>query len=228
MKTKDYILNNLEYNGYYAVGFSLIILGLYYAIEIDVSWGSILLSLGIFIIAWGISRKSSVLASDVAKASLYETLGRLEDRRLAIRDRFEIIQDQLKNMLNYDASSDFIVDRNEYSRLYTYSVWKCKEYVDEALFFKKYFTIKEENKIIHFIDNLYQDLCNGKRYLGISLLPEYIRHLEIMYEKIQELEAFDKDTEKAEARRMRILVNLNYLRNTQLHHISYFKHSIIF
>jgi len=228
MNAKEYIFYNFEFIGYYIFGFGLIFYGLYHAIKINEGWGAILISLGIFVIAWGISRKSSLLAEDVAKASLYETLGRLEDKRLAIRDRFKLIQDKLENKLIDNKSSNFKVVLNEYSRLYTYSVWKCKEYLDEALFFKKYFKNKEENQIIHFIDCFYQDLCDGKRYLGIPLLPEYIHHLEIIYDNIRELEAFDRNTDKAEARRMRLLINLDYLRNEQSHHISYFKHSIIF
>lgn len=71
-------------------------------------------------------------------------------------------------------------------------------------FLKNYFTVKEENKIIHFIDNLYQDLCNGKKYLNIPLKQEYIHHLEIIYSKIQELDTYKKESIKDEARRMRL------------------------
>lgn len=214
MNIKEYILYNLEYIGYYFVGFGLIFSGLYYASEFNNSegWGAILISLGVFTIALGISRKSSTTTKGIAYSSFKETYGEFEDRRLALREKNQKIDFKRQNFDNYSNSTDERIDILDLNIYLSYSIWKCFTYLDRAMIYRKQMRDNDENDLIHQVDCFFQDLCEGLVVSHIALTNEYQNHLEKMYNIISKFNRFNKDTIKEQFRKERILGNLKFLK----------------
>lgn len=200
---------------YYSIGIVFLISGISISLIYSLlGWGSILISIGIASIVIGISRKSEMMTKAIADSSLLETIGVFEDRRLGIRERFKKIQEKTKIIKNYSKNStELQLDLLDYTIYYSFSIWKCKTYLDRTMIFEKYFSENDENQLIHHIDCLFQDLCLGKQHFNIKLInKENIRHLESMYDTISQFNRFNLDNIEEKPRRERILTNLNVLK----------------
>jgi len=190
-------------------------LGVFFTYNYEPNWGPILISLGIFAIALTISRQTGKMTGDIAKSSLYETIGEFEDRRLNIRIKNNLIlfKRNKDNVKDYAGSESEKVDKQELIIYASYSLWKCVTYLNRALIYKRYFDDKEEDKLIHQVDNLYIDICDSTKILGKLFDNEVVKHLTNMYDLIFKLERFNRQKSiNDEFRRERILSNLKYLK----------------
>ena len=151
------------------------------------------------------------MTGKIVLCNIYETFGELEDRRLTLREKYRTIQAKL-NVPNYPNSLDFQTDMTGYIINYSYSLWKCRTYLERAWIFEEYFKNKEENKLLHFIDCLFQDLCEGKEAFHIPITDENIRHLTFIYNKLYGLKQFYSRKDSERKRTYRILNNLRYLK----------------
>lgn len=218
---------------YSIIGICFIGIGLLYFAWISSGWASILISLGIAFIAWGISRKSGFLIKRIediskktekttgrlTKSSLLETIGVFEDRRLGLRERWGVFEEKSNCIPGYISRSNaFKIDFIEYRYYSSFSIWKCRTYVERALIFQENFGTDEESKLIHHVDCLFQDLCSEHIFffvhfhINILLLEESKRHLQYIYNQLLTLNLFNNKDDKEQRRRYRILNNLRYLK----------------
>ena len=218
---------------YSIIGIGLIVSGLLYFAWISLGWASILISLGIAFIAWGISRKSGILTKQladvstkteamtnkIAKSTLYETIGIFEDRRLGLRERWGIFDHKLILIQGYRRrSNEFQIDFTEYQYYCSFSIWKCRTYIERAMIFRDSFDMTDENKIIHQVDCFFQDLCSGNLFfianfhINFQFEEEYQRHLQYIYNKLLSLNRFYSRDDSERERSYRILNNLRYLK----------------
>lgn len=196
---------------FYILGFIIILSGLIWCIKIHLGWGSIFISIGIAIFLIGISKGTEEMMKKITKSSLYETMGVEEERRLFLREKFEKINKKKILIQNYRRNSiELKLDLLDYTLCYFYSIYIYNHYFDRAMVFQKYFSEEDEDKIIHYIDNLFQELCLGKENFGISLEDKHIRRLENMHNELSKLKLFNSQNEQT--RRCRILYNLRYLK----------------
>ena len=112
---------------YSILGIGFIIVGLFYYTRISLGWASILISLGIAFIAWGISRKSGILTKRIAevsakteemtkklaKSALHETIGITEDRRLLLREKLIKITHKANTISDYIKKPEWDLDRQD-------------------------------------------------------------------------------------------------------------------
>jgi len=179
---------------------------------------SIILALAFFIIAAGLSRKSEIATEAIMNSHLSETLGLFEDRRLTMREKMTIILEKENVVANYNNSTDFLIDVAKFHIYLSFSIWKCRRILNRALLFKNRFKIRDQEKIIHQIDCLFQDLVQGKLNFPITLSNEYKNHLQQMIDIICEFEVFNRDTDKEDSRRTRICTNFTCLQD---HHSTF-------
>ncbi|MBN1861626.1 MAG: hypothetical protein JW840_09225 [Candidatus Thermoplasmatota archaeon] len=214
MMYKNWFSNRPEWI-FYIFGICIFGFGFYYAFRISLGWASILVSVGLAFIAGGISKKSQMMTEAIAQSTLYETIGVLEDRRLGIKERFEKIQKKIQIIPNYRNLRQLQIDSLDYHLYYSYSIWKCWTYLDRAMVFKKNFTDVDEDRLIHYIDCFFQDLCIGKQSFGVSLIGvgDYIGNLRNMYDIISHFNVYNRDTVGDQLRRTRIHTNFQYLNN---------------
>ncbi len=217
MEVTNYISKHNEII-FYFFGICIIFIGFIYALWLDIwfslGWASILISIGIAFIAIGISRKSEQMTGTIIKSSLYDTIGIMEDRRLEIRKKLEIIKKKIETISGYKHNSpELNLDITDYRIYYSYSIWKFKTYIDRVMFYKEYLDERDEEKLIHFYDNLLQDLCQGKEAFKINLANNYINNLESIFDIVSKYKRYNKDTISDQFRRERILENLKFLKN---------------
>jgi hypothetical protein len=159
------------------------------------------------------------MATKLAKSSVLETIGVFEDRRLGLRERWGIFE--VKSNVNpgyISRSNVFKIDFTEYTYYISFSIWKCRTYVERALTFQENFVTNEENNLIHQVDCFFQDLCEGHIFfvfhfqINFQLLEESRRHIQYIYNQLLTLSLFNLRNDKEQKRRYRILNNLRYLK----------------
>lgn len=217
MKLKDYFNSHPE-RIYYYFGILILLFGAIYCI-IDFFYenrisiiGSVLVSIGIAYIAGGISRKSEKMTSDIGFSSFYDSLNTMRERRLNLRDKLFDIEFKISQDSNYLKSAKGRNNVDNYVRYLSYTIWLSKVYLDRAIIFKTHIRSKEKKLLIHFIDNLFIDLCDGKWKAGIKIDNNYGGQLEDMYNTISKFHEFNKEDIKGELQRERILNNLKFLK----------------
>jgi hypothetical protein len=152
------------------------------------------------------------MTEDIAYSSFKETFGEFEDRRLGLREKNQKIVYKRKNITNYTNSHDDELDKLDLNIYLSYSIWKCKTYLDRAMIYKKYLRENDENSLIHQVDCFFQDLCEGILIGGIILEKEPKNHLDAMYNIISKFHRFHNDSIGDQDRRERILNNLKFLK----------------
>ena len=231
MSLKEYF--DFEPVSIWIFGISIFIVGILVGYKIHLGWGSIILSIAIAIFAYGISKKSERMTETIteiskdakettdkiAKSTLYETIGVFEDRRLGLRERWGIFEQKSILIQGYRrGNNEFQIDFTEYRYYCSFSIWKCRTYIERAMIFQENFKMKEEEKLIHHIDCLFQDLCQGNVFFNLNfhinfqLDNEYKRHLQYIYNKLLTFNYFNRRDNSEYLQRYRILNNLRFLK----------------
>ena len=132
--------------------------------------------------------------------------------RLTIRDKYYRIQLKIstghiggESYANRERALDF----DDYSRYVSFTIWESFIYLRRAFIFKRYFRPLDKENLIHFVDNLYQDIAVGKRDYDKELTDADKRHVLTIYNMISRIDTFNKKRERAIA----IRDNLAYIRN---------------
>jgi hypothetical protein len=213
MKIKE--LFDVEPITLWILGFSIMFFGLFICLKYSIEWGAIVISFAIAFFAGAISRKTERMTRDIAYSSFKETLSVMRDRRLILREKILKIEHKRKDK-NYLNSKKRKLERElddiDLNIYLSFSIWKSLEYFQRVMIFKKYLREGDEESLIHFIDNLFQDLCRGKVNCKMKIDRNYIGQLESMYDIIYKFERFHRVSIKDQNRRYRILNNLEFLK----------------
>jgi len=195
-------------------GLLLVLDGLFFFFYLRrVNEGTLFITIGIGFFTWELAIKSEDLSKEIVKltrksqkmikrlgiTSVYENIDNIEDWRLNLRNKFS-------NIRTLEKPDNFIIQ--DYVNHHSFTIWKSLTYLNRAFFYKKQFGKKEKGALTHQIDCLFIDLGEGKGYFGIDIIPEYQKHLQMVYDKVSSLDIFEKDAK----RKKRMQDNLNLLK----------------